>query len=69
MEKTAFIFYVVTGTLAAILVAVVGAMLYGLYDQRVDNKEIFAVIGPAFHTIVGAFVGILSARFLPRRPD
>lgn len=63
-----FVFKVVVATLASILVAVVGAMLYGLYIPSVDNKEIFAVIGPAFQTVVGAFVGILSARILDKKP-
>ena len=28
--------------------------------QLIDNTEIFALIGPAFQTIVGAFVGLLG---------
>ena len=60
-ERTnGFLYKVVVITLAMILFAVVAAMLYGLFDQRVDNKEIFAVIGPAFQTIVGCFVGLVS---------
>lgn len=59
-QAESFLYRVVVCTLALILFAVVGAMLYGLYDVRVDNKEIFAVIGPAFQTIVGCFVGLVS---------
>ena len=55
-----FLYRVIVITLAVILCSVVAAMLYGLFDHRVDNKEIFAVIGPAFQTVVGAFVGVLS---------
>ena len=40
-DRSGFIFRVVTITLAVILVSVVVAMLYGLYDPRVDNHEIF----------------------------
>jgi hypothetical protein len=32
----------------------------GMFDDRVDNKEIFSIIGPAFNTVVGAFVGLLG---------
>lgn len=66
MDQSTFIFRVVTITLAAILIGVIAAMLYGLYDQRVDNKEIFAILSPAFQTIVGCFVGILGGRALDK---
>lgn len=56
-------------TLAAILAAVIAAMLYGLFTPSVDNKDIFAILGPAFQTIVGCFVGILGGRALGKRPD
>lgn len=46
--------------LGIILIAVVAVMLLGLFDPKIDNKEIFAVIGPAFSTIVGAFVGLIG---------
>lgn len=63
MDQSPFIFRVVVVTLAAILVSVIGVMLAGLFDPGVDNKEIFAVLGPAFQTVVGAFVGVLSSAF------
>lgn len=68
MDQQTFIFRVVTVTLAAILVAVIAAMLFGLFEPRVDNKDIFAILGPAFQTIVGCFVGILGGRALEKKP-
>jgi hypothetical protein len=47
-------------TLAMVMVAVVGALMFALFHKDVDNSEIFALIGPAFNTIVGAFVGLLG---------
>jgi hypothetical protein len=47
-------------TLAMVMVAVVSALMFGLFHKDVDNSEIFALIGPAFNTIVGAFVGLLG---------
>jgi hypothetical protein len=67
MNDQVFISRVVTVTLALILIGVVAAMLYGLFDQHVDNKEIFTIIGPAFQTIVGTFVGFLGGRALERK--
>jgi len=60
MDRDEFVFRVVTVTLAAILVSVVVVLLVGLFDPIVDNKAIFAIIGPAFQTVVGVFVGVLS---------
>lgn len=48
------------GTLSIICFAVVAVMLVGLFDNSVDNKEIFQIIGPAFNTVIGAFVGLLG---------
>lgn len=67
MDQSAFIFRVVILTLAAAVLAVIVALLIGLFSPLVDNGMIFAILGPAFHTIVGAFVGIISSRALSRR--
>ena len=29
-------------------------------DSNVDDKEIFAIVGPAFQTIVGGFIGLIT---------
>lgn len=68
MDQSTFIFRVVTVTLAIVILAVIFAMLYGLFDQAVDNKEIFAILGPAFQTVTGAFVGVLGGRLLEKKP-
>lgn len=68
MDQPTFVIRVVVMTLAAVLAAVIGAMLVGLFDSRVDNAEIFKILGPSFQTIVGVFVGILGGRVLDRRP-
>lgn len=47
-------------TLAMIMVAVVVTLMFGLFNDEVDNSEIFSIVGPAFNTIVGAFVGLLG---------
>jgi hypothetical protein len=58
------IFYIVVCTLAGVMVAVIAVLLIGLFNDRVDNDKIFAVLGPAFQTIVGCFVGVLGSRAL-----
>lgn len=68
MDDSKLIFRVVTFTLAAVILAVVVALLIGLFHRDVDNKEIFAILGPAFQTVIGAFVGFLSALAI-HKPD
>ena len=57
-----WILKVTVGTLASICVVVVLALLVGIFmpNDLVDNQQIFAIIGPAFNTVIGAFVGLLG---------
>ena len=49
-------------SLGFIMTSVVLMMLVGLFmpNNVIDNNEIFKIIGPAFSTIVGAFVGAFA---------
>lgn len=55
-----WIFKVTVTTLSAVVVAVIFVLLAGLFEDRVDNDKIFDIIGPAFSTVIGAFVGLLG---------
>jgi di/tricarboxylate transporter len=48
--------------LGIIMLAVVFIFLIGMFmpNELIDNNEIFKIIGPAFSTIVGAFVGAFA---------
>jgi hypothetical protein len=65
------IFRITVFTLALVIVTVVGVMCRALFDPQVDNKEIFAMLSPAFNTVIGAFVGLLGGISLtrPKRED
>jgi hypothetical protein len=51
---------IATITLAAILLAMVAGMMAGLFDEKVDNNKIFEAVLPAFQTIVGGFIGLIT---------
>jgi hypothetical protein len=51
---------IATITLAAILLAMVAGMMVGLFDEKVDNAKIFEAVLPAFQTIVGGFIGLIT---------
>jgi fumarate reductase subunit D len=59
------------GSLAAMVIAMVIALLVGLFmpNEVIDNKDIFPIIGPAFNTVIGAFVGLLGGLSMAARPD
>jgi hypothetical protein len=46
------------------LVCVVAAMLamfaFAVIDPNVDDEKVFQIIGPAFQTIVGGFIGLIT---------
>jgi len=60
--KDRLVLVIVICTLSAVMVSVIGVLLSGLFQPSVDNTEIFKILGPAFQTIVGAFVGVLGGR-------
>ena len=59
-ELSAYVTLMATATLTIILLSMVGALLVGLFNPLVDNTEIFKAITPAFQTIVGGFIGLIT---------
>jgi hypothetical protein len=57
---TAYVTLMATITLTVILLSMVVVLLLGLFNERIDNTEIFKAITPAFQMIVGAFVGLVA---------
>ena len=49
-------------TLSLVILVVVAALVVGLFvpDSVVDSAKVFDIIGPAFNTVIGAFVGLLG---------
>lgn len=60
MSFTHTVTVIATATLSAILVSMVMVLLFGLFDPRVDNTKILEIMAPAFQTIVGGFIGLVT---------
>ena len=61
--KARLTFYVtlmVSATLCLVIFAMVATLMMGLFNDKVDNTEIFKLISPAFQTVVGGFIGLLA---------
>ena len=59
-KLTFIVTVMVSLTLCVVVLSMSGVMLIGLFFQEVDNAEIFKLIGPAFQTVVGGFIGLLA---------
>ena len=60
-EKLTFVVTtLVTSTLCIVVLSMVMTLMTGLFDEKVDNGEIFKLIAPAFQTIIGGFIGLLA---------
>ena len=59
-QLNAYITLTASFTLSIILLSMVGVMLIGLFNPSIDNSKIFEAITPAFQTIVGGFIGLIT---------
>ena len=49
-----------TAALVAVVFAMVVMFVIALLDSTVDDKIVFDIVGPAFQTIVGGFIGLIT---------
>jgi L-lactate permease len=50
----------VARTLCTVVLSLVAVLLYAFFDPTISNDAIFSILGPAFSTIVGGFIGLLA---------
>ncbi len=61
LERLCFwVTVIATVSLSMILVAMTVSVCIGLFDTKVDNNKIFEMLVPAFQTIVGGFIGLIT---------
>jgi len=63
MEKnklSTWVTLIVTLTLCVVVLGMVGTMMAGMFDADVSNDKIFEAITPAFQTIIGGFIGLIT---------
>jgi len=47
-------------TLSLTVLSMVFVFMFGFFDVLVDNDKLFGIVGPAFQTIVGGFLGLIT---------
>ena len=55
-----FVTVCVTITLCVVVMGMVGTMVAGMFDKDISNDKIFEAITPAFQTIIGGFIGLIT---------
>ena len=55
-----FVTVCVTITLCVVVIGMVGTMMAGMFDADISNDKIFEAITPAFQTIIGGFIGLIT---------
>lgn len=55
-----FILIMSTMSLVGVIVAMCWMFIYAILDEKVDDKLVFDIIAPAFQTIVGGFIGLIT---------
>ena len=59
-KLTFYVTLMVSTTLCIVIFAMVVTLMMGLFNDKVDNTEIFKLISPAFQTVIGGFIGLLA---------
>jgi hypothetical protein len=59
-QLAAWVTLIATFTLCVTVVSMVSVFMMGFFDPQVDNNKLFEIVGPAFQTIVGGFIGLIT---------
>jgi hypothetical protein len=51
---------IATFTLAVTVLAMVFVFMLGFFNDKIENAKLFEIVGPAFQTIVGGFIGLIT---------
>ena len=60
MENKEKIILVATYSLVAVVVSMIAMFILAIIDPNVDDNVVFQIIGPAFQTIIGGFIGLIT---------
>lgn len=54
------IILIATYSLVAVVCAMIAMFILAIVDPKVDDSIVFQIVGPAFQTIVGGFIGLIT---------
>jgi len=60
MNTKEHVLIITTWALVAVIIAMLLMFIYAILDPTVDDGKVFEIIGPAFQTVVGGFIGLIT---------
>ena len=59
-KLSAYVTLIASFTLSVTVLSMVTVFMVGFFDPEVDNTKLFEIVGPAFQTIIGGFIGLIT---------
>lgn len=69
MKVKDWIMLISAGSLSMVVFCMMIIFIMATLDSAVDDKEIFTIVGPAFQTIVGGFIGLITGINLGKKDE
>ena len=60
MNAKEHVLLITAWSLVCVVVAMLLMFIYAILDPNVDDTKVFEIIGPAFQTVVGGFIGLIT---------
>jgi len=68
-DLKAFVTLIASSSLMCIVFCMIWMFMLAVYDPTTDDKLVFDIIGPAFQTIVGGFIGLITGIHIGEKND
>jgi len=69
MKVKDWIMLISAGSLSMVVFCMMIIFIMATLDASVDDKEIFTIVGPAFQTIVGGFIGLITGINIAKKEE
>jgi hypothetical protein len=60
MNAKEHIMLIAAWSLVAVIVGMLLMFAYAVVDPNFDTDKVFQIIGPAFQTVIGGFIGLIT---------
>jgi hypothetical protein len=60
MNTKEHVMIIAAWSLVAVIIGMLLMFAYAVIDPNFDSDKIFQIIGPAFQTVIGGFIGLIT---------
>jgi len=60
MNTKDHVLLIASWSLVGVIIAFLIMFIYAIIDPAVDDTKVFEIIGPAFQTVIGGFIGLIT---------